>query len=165
MGHASLGGYDHSKSKHAHTHTHTHMRLDTTHLQEAVQCSQHDSHGQLIGVDEVQGLGHGNEDLIVDTAGYALLLHPLSHCQLILQTSIPEGYRMTSKATESPSAHPIGMHLRGAKQGSKHASGAYGPPRRQTSASTESLSVHPADSHLSSKSGDIVKTTFKSKCM
>lgn len=47
------------------------------HLQEAVQSRQHHGHGQVVRVDEVQSLSHGDEHLVVHTVRYSLLFHPL----------------------------------------------------------------------------------------
>ena len=35
-------------------------------VEEAIHGCEHHRHGQLLGVDEIQGLGHGDEDLCVD---------------------------------------------------------------------------------------------------
>jgi len=35
-------------------------------VEEAIHGCEHHRHGQLLGVDEIQGLGHGDEDLRVD---------------------------------------------------------------------------------------------------
>lgn len=44
----------------------------STHLEEAVECDEHADHGQLIRVDEIEGLGHGDEHLVVHAVGHAL---------------------------------------------------------------------------------------------
>ena len=43
-----------------------------THLEEAVECDEHADHGQLIGINEVEGLGHGNEHLVIHAGGHTL---------------------------------------------------------------------------------------------
>lgn len=45
-------------------------------LQKAVESRQHHGHGQVVRVDEVQRLGHGNEDFVVHAVRYPLLFHP-----------------------------------------------------------------------------------------
>mmetsp|Transcript_15341 Transcript_15341/g.46134 ORF Transcript_15341/g.46134 Transcript_15341/m.46134 type:complete len:268 (-) Transcript_15341:321-1124(-) len=45
---------------------------------------EHDGHGQLIRVDEVQRLGHGDEHLRVDALGHVVLAHELEAAELIL---------------------------------------------------------------------------------
>lgn len=46
-------------------------------LEETVERGQYDGHGQILRVDEVEGLGHCNEHLVVYTVRNPLLLHPL----------------------------------------------------------------------------------------
>mmetsp|Transcript_12821 Transcript_12821/g.36773 ORF Transcript_12821/g.36773 Transcript_12821/m.36773 type:complete len:312 (+) Transcript_12821:2452-3387(+) len=64
-------------------------------LQEPVQGNQHANHAQIIRVDKVQRLGHGNEHLVVHTRRHPLLLHPLGHRQVILRlhVALPEDDR------------------------------------------------------------------------
>lgn len=57
--------------------------MSRRYLQEAIQRCQHHRHGQVVRVNEVQGLGHCNEDLIVHTVGNALLFHPFRHRERI----------------------------------------------------------------------------------
>mmetsp|Transcript_9779 Transcript_9779/g.20454 ORF Transcript_9779/g.20454 Transcript_9779/m.20454 type:complete len:415 (+) Transcript_9779:1901-3145(+) len=53
-------------------------------VQETVHGCQDNGHGQLIGVDEIQGLGHGNEDLGVDALGHTVLAHEIRNTKLVL---------------------------------------------------------------------------------
>lgn len=39
------------------------MGVFASYLQEPVEGGEHDGHGELVGVDEGQGLGHGDEHL------------------------------------------------------------------------------------------------------
>mmetsp|Transcript_55422 Transcript_55422/g.80978 ORF Transcript_55422/g.80978 Transcript_55422/m.80978 type:complete len:524 (-) Transcript_55422:216-1787(-) len=53
-------------------------------VQEAVHGGEHHGHGQLVWVDEVQGLGHGDEHLLVNPLGHAVLTHEVQHAELVL---------------------------------------------------------------------------------
>mmetsp|Transcript_12107 Transcript_12107/g.35977 ORF Transcript_12107/g.35977 Transcript_12107/m.35977 type:complete len:531 (+) Transcript_12107:270-1862(+) len=53
-------------------------------VQETVHRRQHHRHGELVRIDEVEGLGHGDEHLIVDAVRHAILLHELTDGQVIL---------------------------------------------------------------------------------
>mmetsp|Transcript_19602 Transcript_19602/g.52893 ORF Transcript_19602/g.52893 Transcript_19602/m.52893 type:complete len:205 (+) Transcript_19602:1089-1703(+) len=54
-------------------------------VEEAVHGGEHDCHGQLVRIDEVKGLGHGDEDLLVDALGHAVLAHEVSDGELVLR--------------------------------------------------------------------------------
>jgi len=90
---------------------------DSTYLQEAIQCCQHNSHGELIWVDEVECLGHCNKHLIINTVRHALLLHPLCHCQVILRKGWVRGKMVCGVHTSISKAVP---HLGGYKETSGH---------------------------------------------
>lgn len=51
--------------------------MKSVYLEETVESSQHNGHGQVFRVDEVEGLGHGDEHLVVHTVRNPLLFHPL----------------------------------------------------------------------------------------
>ena len=53
-------------------------------VEEAVHGGQHHGHGELIRVDEVQGFGHGDEDLVVDAVGHSVLSHKVQHGEFVL---------------------------------------------------------------------------------
>ena len=53
-------------------------------VQKAIHGGEHDGHTELVGVDEVEGLGHGDEDLLVDALGHAVLPHELRDAELVL---------------------------------------------------------------------------------
>lgn len=53
-------------------------------LQKPVQGNEHALHAQLLGVDEVERLGHRDEDLVVDPGRDALLPHPLRDGLVVL---------------------------------------------------------------------------------
>lgn len=45
-------------------------------------------HAQLVWVDKVERLAHGDEHLVVDPVGHALLAHPLRHAQPVLRLHV-----------------------------------------------------------------------------
>ena len=53
-------------------------------VQEPVHRGQHDRHGELIRVDEVERLGHGDEHLVVDSIRHAVLAHEVQDAELVL---------------------------------------------------------------------------------
>mmetsp|Transcript_10220 Transcript_10220/g.25572 ORF Transcript_10220/g.25572 Transcript_10220/m.25572 type:complete len:215 (+) Transcript_10220:1047-1691(+) len=53
-------------------------------VQEAVHCRQDHGHGQLVRVDEVERLSHGDEDLLVDAVGHPVLPHELQDRDVVL---------------------------------------------------------------------------------
>mmetsp|Transcript_60932 Transcript_60932/g.157092 ORF Transcript_60932/g.157092 Transcript_60932/m.157092 type:complete len:521 (+) Transcript_60932:400-1962(+) len=53
-------------------------------VQEAIHRSEHHSHGELVRIDEVERLGHGNEDLFIDAVRHAILLHELKYRHVVL---------------------------------------------------------------------------------
>lgn len=46
-------------------------------LEETVERGQYNRHGQILRVDEVEGLGHRDEHLVVHTVRNPLFFHPL----------------------------------------------------------------------------------------
>mmetsp|Transcript_6540 Transcript_6540/g.24293 ORF Transcript_6540/g.24293 Transcript_6540/m.24293 type:complete len:470 (-) Transcript_6540:416-1825(-) len=57
-------------------------------VDEAVHRGEHHRHAQLVRVDEVQRLGHRDENLVVHPVGHVVLLHPLAHRQLVLRVDV-----------------------------------------------------------------------------
>mmetsp|Transcript_17306 Transcript_17306/g.41021 ORF Transcript_17306/g.41021 Transcript_17306/m.41021 type:complete len:329 (-) Transcript_17306:76-1062(-) len=53
-------------------------------VEEAVHGGKDDRHGKLIGINEVEGLGHGNKNLLVDALRHAKLPHEVSDGELVL---------------------------------------------------------------------------------
>ena len=57
-------------------------------VDEPVHGGQDDGHGELIAVDEIQRLAHGDEQLLAHPLRHEVLLHPLLHRQLILRVDV-----------------------------------------------------------------------------
>mmetsp|Transcript_12824 Transcript_12824/g.28953 ORF Transcript_12824/g.28953 Transcript_12824/m.28953 type:complete len:201 (-) Transcript_12824:569-1171(-) len=53
-------------------------------VKETVHRSEHDRHGELIGIDEVESLCHRNKDFLVDPVGHAVLSHEIKNRKLVL---------------------------------------------------------------------------------
>eukprot|EP00968_Pinguiococcus_pyrenoidosus_P005478 scaffold357_cov239-Pinguiococcus_pyrenoidosus.AAC.5 len=53
-------------------------------VEEAVHGREDHRHAEFIGVDEVQGLGHRDEDLFIDALGHPILAHEVQHAELVL---------------------------------------------------------------------------------
>mmetsp|Transcript_19464 Transcript_19464/g.42292 ORF Transcript_19464/g.42292 Transcript_19464/m.42292 type:complete len:655 (-) Transcript_19464:324-2288(-) len=53
-------------------------------VQETVHGGQDNRHGKLVGIDKIQGLGHGNKDLRVDTLGHAVFSHEIRDAEFVL---------------------------------------------------------------------------------
>lgn len=52
-------------------------------LEETVESGQYNGHGQVLRVDEVEGLGHRNEHLVIHTVRNPLLFHPFGDSERI----------------------------------------------------------------------------------
>ncbi len=83
-------------------------KLTVTHLKKSIESGQNNSHGEIIWIDEVECLCHGNEDLIIHTRWYTLHI----------QTNVCSSFEPSSQnvqlerqhATRSRSAAPAGMY-------------------------------------------------------
>ena len=53
-------------------------------IQEAIHSSEHDGHAELVRVNEVEGLGHSDEDFFIDALGHAILPHELRDAKFVL---------------------------------------------------------------------------------
>mmetsp|Transcript_48507 Transcript_48507/g.90907 ORF Transcript_48507/g.90907 Transcript_48507/m.90907 type:complete len:361 (+) Transcript_48507:550-1632(+) len=56
-------------------------------VEETVHGCEDNSHGELLRVDEVQGLGHGDEDLCVNPVRHAILLHEVEDGKFVLEVN------------------------------------------------------------------------------
>ena len=53
-------------------------------VEEAIHGSKDDRHGKLIGIDEIESLGHSNKDLLVNALWHAILAHEVGNGELVL---------------------------------------------------------------------------------
>ena len=53
-------------------------------VQETVHRRQHDSHGQLVRVDEIQSLRHGDENFFVNALRHTILAHEIQDAEFVL---------------------------------------------------------------------------------
>ena len=57
-------------------------------LEKTVEGDEDTDHRQIVGIDEVQRLCHGDEHLIVDALRNTLLRHPLLDCEVVLRLHV-----------------------------------------------------------------------------
>mmetsp|Transcript_2821 Transcript_2821/g.3791 ORF Transcript_2821/g.3791 Transcript_2821/m.3791 type:complete len:294 (-) Transcript_2821:53-934(-) len=75
---------------HGRTHTLRLVAIQKGHLQtivfiqKSVHGGQNDSHTQLIRINKVQSLGHGNKDFFIDAVGHAVHFHKVLNREFIL---------------------------------------------------------------------------------
>mmetsp|Transcript_21608 Transcript_21608/g.63425 ORF Transcript_21608/g.63425 Transcript_21608/m.63425 type:complete len:451 (-) Transcript_21608:32-1384(-) len=67
-------------------------------VEEAIHGGQDHGHAELVRVDKIECLGHGDEDLLVDALGHAVFAHKVGHAEFVLR--VDEGLALDEHGEE-----------------------------------------------------------------